>query len=96
MLRERANAQARQLAAYAAEHCALLERRFTTRRARVYLRLAEDPPEHPARPPCTLKTGGAWLRPIIRFPPTVRAKHGQVPDLSAVLLFREGVMGSEL
>lgn len=55
MLRERANAQARQLAAYAAEHCALLERRFTTRRARVYLRLAEDPPEHPARPPCTLK-----------------------------------------
>lgn len=54
MLRERANAQARQLAAYAAEHCALLERRFTTRRARVYLRLAEDPPEHPARPPCTL------------------------------------------
>ena len=58
MLRERANAQARQLAAYAAEHCALLERRFTTRRARVYLRLAEDPPEHPARPPCTLKN---WL-----------------------------------
>ena len=54
MLRERANAQARQLAAYAAEHCALLERRFTTRRARVYLRLAEDPPDHPARPPCTL------------------------------------------
>ena len=30
MLRERANAQARQLAAYAAEHCAMLERRFTT------------------------------------------------------------------
>lgn len=49
MLRERANAQARQLAAYAAEHCALLERRFTTRRARVYLRLAEDPPEHPGK-----------------------------------------------
>lgn len=51
--------------------------------------MAEDPPEHPARPPCTLK---ALLRPITRFPPTVRAKHGQVPDLSAVLLFREGVM----
>ena len=55
MLRERASAQARRLSAYAAEHCALLERRFTTRRARVYLRLAEDPPEHPARPPGTLK-----------------------------------------
>lgn len=60
MLRERANAQARQLGAYAAEHCALLERRFTTRRARVYLRLAEDPPEHPARPPCTICTLKNW------------------------------------
>lgn len=52
-------AQARRLAAYAAEKCARLERIFTTRRVRVYLRLAEDdPPEHPARPPsiCTLKT----------------------------------------
>lgn len=44
MLRERASAQARRLAAYAAEHCALLERRFTTRRACVYLRIAEDDP----------------------------------------------------
>lgn len=60
MLRERANAQARKLAAYAAEHCALLGRRFTTRRARVYLRLAEDPPEHPARPPCTICTLKNW------------------------------------
>lgn len=60
MLRERANAQARQLAAYAAEHHALLERRFTIRRARVYLRLAEDPPEHPARPPCTICTLKNW------------------------------------
>lgn len=63
MLRERANAQARQLGAYAAEHCALLERRFTTRRARVYLRLAEDPPEHPARPPCTLKNWWSMAPP---------------------------------
>lgn len=55
MLREKANAQARQLAAYAAERCTLLERRYTTQRARIYLRIAEDdPPEHPARPPCTL------------------------------------------
>ena len=69
MLRERANAQARQLAAYAAEHCALLERRFTTRRARVYLRLAEDPPEHPARPPCTICTLKARTgpRPVRHF-----------------------------
>lgn len=68
MLRERANAQARQLAAYAAEHCALLERRFTTRRARVYLRLAEDPPEHPARPPCTLKNWWSTAPPHTTAP----------------------------
>lgn len=61
MLRERANAQARRLSAYAAERCALLERRFTTRRASVYLRIAEDdPPEHPARPPCTICTLKNW------------------------------------
>ena len=61
MLRERTSAQARRLSAYAAEHCALLERRFTTRRARFYLRIAEDdPPEHPARPPCTICTLKNW------------------------------------
>ena len=55
MLRERANAQARQLGGLC---------RRTLRPAGTavyhpprtgYLRLAEDPPEHPARPPCTLK-----------------------------------------
>ena len=68
MLRERANAQARQLAAYAAERCALLERRFTTRRARGYLRLAEDPPEHPARPLCTLKNWWSMAPPHNTLP----------------------------
>lgn len=39
----------------AALHCAVLGRKYTSRRARFYLRIAEDdPPEHPARPPCTL------------------------------------------
>lgn len=69
MLRERASAQARRLAAYAAEHCALLERRYTIRRARVYLRIAEDdPPEHPARPPCTLKNWWSTAPPHNTLP----------------------------
>lgn len=57
----------------AALHCAVLGRKYTSRRARFYLRIAEDdPPEHPARPPCaicTLKTGGAPLRPKPHRPP---------------------------
>lgn len=80
MLRERANAQARQLAAYAAEHCALLERRFTTRRARVYLRLAEDPPDHPARPPCTLKNWWSTAPPYNMNPAAAgKARAGPRP-----------------
>lgn len=71
MLRERASTQARRLAAYTAEHCALLERRFTTRRARIYLRIAEeDPPEHPARPPCTLKNWWSTAPPHNTLPAT--------------------------
>ena len=78
MLRERANAQARQLAAYAAEHCALLERRFTTRRARVYL--AEDPPDHPARPPCTLTKKWSNAPPHNTLPATAgKARAGPRP-----------------
>ena len=69
MLRERANAQARQLGAYAAEHCALLERRFTTRLARVYERLADDdPPDHPVKPPCTLKNWWSMAPPHNTLP----------------------------
>ena len=71
MLRERANAQARQLGAYAAEHCALLERRFTTRLARVYERLADDdPPDHPVKPPCTLKNWWSTAPPHNTLPAT--------------------------
>ena len=42
----------RRAVTYAALHCAVLGRKYTSRRARFYLRIAEDdPPEHPARPP---------------------------------------------
>lgn len=69
MPRERASAQARRLAAYTAEHCALLEQRFTTRRACVYLRIAEDDPPNPfARPPCTLKTWWSLAPPHNTLP----------------------------
>ena len=45
----------------AALHCAVLGRKYTSRRARFYLRIAEDdPPEHPARPPCTICTLKNW------------------------------------
>lgn len=72
MLRERASAQARRLSAYAAEHCALLERRFTTRRAHVYLHISEDdPPEHPARfSLCTLKNWWSTAPPHNTLPAT--------------------------
>ena len=56
----------------AALHCALLERRFTTRRARIYLRVAEDdPPEHPARfSLCTLKNWWSTAPPHNTLPAT--------------------------
>ena len=45
----------------AALHCAVLGRKYTSRRARFYLRIAEDdPPEHPARPPCAICTLKNW------------------------------------
>lgn len=82
MLRERANGQARRLSAYAAEHCALLERRFTTRRAHVYLRIAEDdPPNHPARfSLCTLKNWWSTAPPHNTLPATAgKARAGPRP-----------------
>lgn len=55
MYREDKQIRERHAAASAARRCALLGQRYTSRRARIYLRIAEDdPPEHPARPPCTL------------------------------------------
>lgn len=45
----------------AALHCAVLGRKYTSRRARFYLRISEDdPPEHPARPPCAICTLKNW------------------------------------
>ena len=82
MLRERASAQARRLSAYAAEHCALLERRFTTRCASVYLRIAEDdPPNHPARVSlCTLKNWWSTAPPHNTLPATAgKARAGPRP-----------------
>lgn len=45
----------------AALRCAVLARKYTSHRARFYLRIAtDDPPEHPARPPCTICTLKNW------------------------------------
>ena len=67
MLRENANARARHLAAYTTEK---LVRRYTTCRARVYLRIAEDdPPNHPARfSLCTLKNWWSMAPPHNTLP----------------------------
>lgn len=41
----------------AALRCAVLARKYTSHRARFYLRIAaDDPPDHPARPPCIICT----------------------------------------
>lgn len=41
----------------AALRCAVLARKYTSHRARFYLRIATDnPPDHPARPPCIICT----------------------------------------
>lgn len=52
----------------AALRCAVLGRKYTSRRARVYLRLAEAPPEHPAKPPCTLKNWWSMAPPHNTLP----------------------------
>lgn len=64
MLSERQNKRIRRIIAYAAQRCILLGQHCTSRRARIYLRIAEDdPPDHPARPPCTL------IKPWSNAPP---------------------------
>ena len=56
MFCEEKRTQIQRMTAYAAVRCAVKARRYTSRRARIYLRIAmDDPPDHPARPPCTLK-----------------------------------------
>ena len=41
--------------------CAVLARKYTSHRARFYFRIATDaPPDHPARPPCTICTLKNW------------------------------------
>ena len=58
MYRENKKERERRAVAHEARRYAVLWRRYTSRRARFYLRIAaDDPPEHPARPPsvfCTL------------------------------------------
>lgn len=45
----------------AALRCAVLARKYTSHRARFYFRIAtDDPPDHPARPPCTICTLKNW------------------------------------
>ena len=67
MFCEEKRTQTQRIRAYAAQRCALLGRRCTSRRARIYLRIAaDDPPDHPARPPCVTCT---LIKPWSNAPP---------------------------
>ena len=67
MLCEAVRDRNQRIRAYAAQRCALLGRRYTSRRARIYLRIAaDDPPDHPARPPCMICT---LIKPWSNAPP---------------------------
>lgn len=49
--------------------CAVLARKYTSHRARFYLCIAtDDPPDHPARPPCTLKNWWSMAPPHNTLP----------------------------
>lgn len=65
----------------AALRCAVLARKYTSHRARFYLRIAtDDPPEHPARPPCTLKNWWSTAPPYNMNPATAgKARAGPRP-----------------
>lgn len=82
MFCEEKRTQTQRARAYAAEHCALLEQRFTSRRACVYFRTAEDDPPNPfARPPCTLKTWWSLAPPYKRPANAGDARADPVPAL---------------
>ena len=67
MFFEEKRTQTQRIRAYAAQRCARLGRRYTSRRARIYLRIAaDDPPDHPARPPCMICT---LIKPRSNAPP---------------------------
>lgn len=65
----------------AALRCAVLARKYTSHRARFYLRIAtDDPPDHPARPPCTLKNCRSTAPPYNMNPATAgKARAGPRP-----------------
>ena len=67
MFCEEKRTQIQRTRAYAAVRCAVKARRYTSRRARIYLRIAmDDPPDHPARPPCISCT---LIKPRSNAPP---------------------------
>ena len=69
MLCEAARERIRRIRAYAAERCAALAQRYQSCRMHFYRRIAaDDPPDHPARPPCTLKNWWSMAPPHNTLP----------------------------
>ena len=70
MFRESARARQRRVAAFAAVRWTGVRWRECARLARVYERLADDdPPDHPVKPPCTLKNWWSTAPPHTRPTP---------------------------
>ena len=69
MFRESARARQRRVAAFAAVRWTGVWWRECARLARVYERLADDdPPDHPTKPPCTLKNWWSTAPPHNTLP----------------------------
>ena len=81
MYREDKQIRDRHAVACAARRCALLGQHYTSQRARIYLRIAEDdPPDHTARPPCTLTKKWSNAPPNNMLPATAgKARAGPRP-----------------
>lgn len=81
MLCEAARERIRRIRAYAAERCAALAQRYQSCRIHFYRRIAaDDPPDHPARPPCTLKNWWSTAPPNHMLPAyTGEARAGPYP-----------------
>ena len=81
MFRESTRARQRRVAAFAAVRWTGVWWRESARLARVYERLADDdPPDHPVKPPCTLKNWWSTAPPYNMNPATAgKARAGPRP-----------------
>lgn len=91
MFCEEKRTQLQRTRAEASMRCAVQSRRYTSRRARIYLRIAaDDPPDHPARPPCTLKKPWSNAPPYNTRPAYAAGEPRAGPHLARRFVARGG------